>query len=378
MEVGRYRKYRIPMDGLVRFYVNNSPVSVSGTTSAAGLPYQIAFAAAPTSTTTIAITDPTPEAGVGLFGGIGNYGHDQQIPVYDQSLNDLIDRRYYPPYPNQQYHQSHSYLNDGSPLSNISTTLGDEDDDEEEEEGEEESYSAEAMTPTAIVDVRAADSTRRSGRLLRSLGSKATSHKPKKFKNPQLAQQQRRQANMRERRRMKSINHAFDGLRQKIPTLPYEKKLSKVDTLKLAINYIQFLQELIETDDSRKGAGGEDGGASGENGGASDGQSRANGRGQRMGHARNAASSVPPAKKVIIECRTGANAERVMAAQLPYLVGMQKLACMCRFLVLFVRFEGFGCMHAGTVSSIDSSAFSVPILRRGYVVRYATIARPFA
>lgn len=39
---------------------------------------------------------------------------------------------------------------------------------------------------------------------------------------------QRNAANHRERRRMQSINEAFDGLRTHVPTLPYEKKLSKV------------------------------------------------------------------------------------------------------------------------------------------------------
>ena len=39
---------------------------------------------------------------------------------------------------------------------------------------------------------------------------------------------QRHAANMRERRRMASINDAFEGLRAHIPTLPYEKRLSKV------------------------------------------------------------------------------------------------------------------------------------------------------
>ena len=47
---------------------------------------------------------------------------------------------------------------------------------------------------------------------------------------------------------MQSINDAFEGLREHIPTLPYEKRLSKVDTLKLAIGYISFLSELIKTD----------------------------------------------------------------------------------------------------------------------------------
>lgn len=53
---------------------------------------------------------------------------------------------------------------------------------------------------------------------------------------------------MRERRRMQSINEAFEGLRTHIPTLPYEKRLSKVDTLKLAISYIQFLSDLLKKD----------------------------------------------------------------------------------------------------------------------------------
>lgn len=57
--------------------------------------------------------------------------------------------------------------------------------------------------------------------------------------------QQRQAANLRERRRMQSINEAFEGLRSHIPTLPYEKKLSKVDTLKLAISYITFLGEMV-------------------------------------------------------------------------------------------------------------------------------------
>lgn len=60
--------------------------------------------------------------------------------------------------------------------------------------------------------------------------------------------QQRQAANLRERRRMQSINEAFEGLRSHIPTLPYEKKLSKVDTLKLAISYITFLGEMVKKD----------------------------------------------------------------------------------------------------------------------------------
>uniref|UniRef100_A0A8C5J478 Pancreas transcription factor 1 subunit alpha n=1 Tax=Junco hyemalis TaxID=40217 RepID=A0A8C5J478_JUNHY len=60
--------------------------------------------------------------------------------------------------------------------------------------------------------------------------------------------QLRQAANVRERRRMQSINDAFEGLRSHIPTLPYEKRLSKVDTLRLAIGYINFLSELVQSD----------------------------------------------------------------------------------------------------------------------------------
>lgn len=67
-------------------------------------------------------------------------------------------------------------------------------------------------------------------------------------KSPRQAVQQRQAANMRERRRMQNINDAFEGLRAHIPTLPYEKRLSKVDTLKLAIGYIKFLNELVRAD----------------------------------------------------------------------------------------------------------------------------------
>ncbi|KAF2360861.1 Myc-type basic helix-loop-helix (bHLH) domain [Trinorchestia longiramus] len=71
----------------------------------------------------------------------------------------------------------------------------------------------------------------------------------KKRRRCLLAQlQQRQAANLRERKRMQSINDAFEGLRAHIPTLPYEKRLSKVDTLRLAIGYISFLAELVAND----------------------------------------------------------------------------------------------------------------------------------
>lgn len=70
----------------------------------------------------------------------------------------------------------------------------------------------------------------------------------RRMRSERELQQLRQAANVRERRRMQSINDAFEGLRSHIPTLPYEKRLSKVDTLRLAIGYINFLADLVQSD----------------------------------------------------------------------------------------------------------------------------------
>ncbi|KAG8178941.1 hypothetical protein JTE90_024913 [Oedothorax gibbosus] len=78
-------------------------------------------------------------------------------------------------------------------------------------------------------------------------GGGAARRSRRRRKCVQAQVQQRQAANLRERRRMQSINDAFEGLRAHIPTLPYEKRLSKVDTLRLAIGYIGFLSELVNS-----------------------------------------------------------------------------------------------------------------------------------
>jgi len=59
---------------------------------------------------------------------------------------------------------------------------------------------------------------------------------------------QRRAANIRERRRMFNLNEAFDKLRRKVPTFAYEKRLSRIETLRLAITYIGFMDQVIHVD----------------------------------------------------------------------------------------------------------------------------------
>lgn len=54
----------------------------------------------------------------------------------------------------------------------------------------------------------------------------------------------RQLANVRERQRTESLNEAFEKLRRIVPTLPSDK-LSKIQTLKLATDYIKFLNELL-------------------------------------------------------------------------------------------------------------------------------------
>ena len=99
------------------------------------------------------------------------------------------------------------------------------------------------------------------------------SNKPSKKRRRVATVAQRRAANIRERRRMFNLNEAFDRLRNKVhkwglvkfgalyastylsncnvstsfqvPTFAYEKRLSRIETLRLAITYISFMDELI-------------------------------------------------------------------------------------------------------------------------------------
>lgn len=56
----------------------------------------------------------------------------------------------------------------------------------------------------------------------------------------------RNTANKKERRRTLSINNAFSNLRDCIPNVPADTKLSKIKTLRLATSYISYLMELLD------------------------------------------------------------------------------------------------------------------------------------
>ncbi|KOC71276.1 Basic helix-loop-helix transcription factor amos [Habropoda laboriosa] len=62
----------------------------------------------------------------------------------------------------------------------------------------------------------------------------------------EVLRKRRLAANARERRRMNSLNDAFDRLREVVPSLGNDRKLSKFETLQMAQTYIAALYELLQ------------------------------------------------------------------------------------------------------------------------------------
>ena len=63
---------------------------------------------------------------------------------------------------------------------------------------------------------------------------------------------QRNAANARERYRTQNVNTAFTALRTLIPTEPVDRKLSKIETLRLASSYISHLANVLVVGDARE------------------------------------------------------------------------------------------------------------------------------
>lgn len=62
---------------------------------------------------------------------------------------------------------------------------------------------------------------------------------------PDIRVKRRRAANARERKRMNGLNDAFEKLREHIPNLGNDRKLSKYETLQMAQTYIGALRDLL-------------------------------------------------------------------------------------------------------------------------------------
>ncbi|XP_030628894.1 transcription factor atoh7 [Chanos chanos] len=77
--------------------------------------------------------------------------------------------------------------------------------------------------------------------------SDSDSRSPEKFES---AARRRMAANARERKRMQGLNTAFDRLRKVVPQWGQDKKLSKYETLQMALSYIMALSRIL-TDTNR-------------------------------------------------------------------------------------------------------------------------------
>lgn len=77
------------------------------------------------------------------------------------------------------------------------------------------------------------------------LGKRKVSDRPT---SPAVVKKRRLAANARERRRMHSLNVAFDKLRGVVPSIGNDRKLSKYETLQMAQSYITALSELLLRD----------------------------------------------------------------------------------------------------------------------------------
>uniref|UniRef100_A0A8C6SGK4 Atonal bHLH transcription factor 7 n=1 Tax=Neogobius melanostomus TaxID=47308 RepID=A0A8C6SGK4_9GOBI len=72
--------------------------------------------------------------------------------------------------------------------------------------------------------------------------SEPDSKSPQKF---ETSTRRRMAANARERKRMQGLNTAFDCLRKVVPQWGQDKKLSKYETLQMALSYIMALNRIL-------------------------------------------------------------------------------------------------------------------------------------
>lgn len=82
-------------------------------------------------------------------------------------------------------------------------------------------------------------------RTLRHGGSRVGTRRRRKHGSTKERNVRRLESNERERQRMHNLNNAFQALREAIPHVKTDKKLSKIETLTLAKNYIKALTTII-------------------------------------------------------------------------------------------------------------------------------------
>ncbi|GAB6025520.1 Neurogenic differentiation factor [Chamberlinius hualienensis] len=87
------------------------------------------------------------------------------------------------------------------------------------------------------------------GRNVKKRGRCKRKRNPASFQR--LQRNRRVKANDRERNRMHNLNDALDQLREVLPAFPDETKLSKIETLRLAYNYIWTLSHMLDIKSDR-------------------------------------------------------------------------------------------------------------------------------
>lgn len=94
-----------------------------------------------------------------------------------------------------------------------------------------------------LEELESGSSESSSGRSLPGTGTQSKCKR--KSPRPNGHNKQRQAANARERDRTHSVNSAFSALRTLIPTEPADRKLSKIETLRLASSYISHLANML-------------------------------------------------------------------------------------------------------------------------------------
>ncbi|XP_028649292.1 transcription factor atoh7-like [Erpetoichthys calabaricus] len=78
-----------------------------------------------------------------------------------------------------------------------------------------------------------------------STGSESESKSQSIPETMERVTRRRMAANARERKRMQGLNTAFDCLRRVVPQWGQDKKLSKYETLQMALSYIMALSSIL-------------------------------------------------------------------------------------------------------------------------------------
>ncbi|XP_013420889.1 twist-related protein 2 [Lingula anatina] len=145
-------------------------------------------------------------------------------------------------------HNSDAYDTDNSQQSSDSQENGDSREFVDDKRLARKRPYSKSMSPDSCgsLELTDLDNQGEGGIKRKKAGSISGSKVPQTFED---IQNQRVLANVRERQRTQSLNEAFAQLRKIIPTLPSDK-LSKIQTLKLATRYIDFLYQVLRSDDA--------------------------------------------------------------------------------------------------------------------------------